>query len=338
MLARHGCPYSVNQMNLSVNISGFGEMLTQGYSASAEELEEIARAPLDELLDTATSIRRRFIPARIELCAIMNAKSGACGENCAYCAQSSHHATGALEYPLIAAEAAMNQARHNGERGVSRFSLVTSGARLSDSEFASITQLYDSTASVSGITLCASLGALNASRAQALKRCGVSFYHHNLETSRRFFPRICTTHSYDSRLESIRAAQNAGLAICSGGIIGMGETMEDRIAMALELRALGVKSIPINILNPVPGTPLAGALPLAEDAILRTVALFRFANPDADIRLAGGRSLLRDRGERALAGPASGMMTGDLLTTAGTGIADDVAMIRRLGLTNAVDI
>lgn len=323
--------YEVNTKNLAADIR-------IGYRADTDDIASIIRAPLDELLAASGSIRRHFLPARIVLCAIMNAKSGACSENCAYCAQSAHHHTSAPEYPLVDCVEALEQARKNRKHGVSRFSLVTSGALLSDTEFSSITRMYDSFASVSGMTLCASLGALDASRAASLKNCCVRFYHHNLETSRAFFPRICTTHDYDSRIATIRTARAAGLDICSGGIIGMGETMEDRIAMAFELRELGVKSIPINILNPVPGTPLAGTPPLAEDEILRTFALFRFINPDADIRFAGGRAQLNDRGERALARPASGMMTGDLLTTAGTGIADDIAMIGRLGFANAIDL
>jgi biotin synthase len=184
-----------------------------------------------------------------------------------------------------------------------------------------------------GISLCASMGLIGYEQLVQLREAGVVRYHCNLETSREFFGKICTTHAFDDKIATIRAAQEAGLFVCSGGIIGMGESWDDRISLALELAGLGVKSIPLNVLMAIPGTPLEGRAPLSEDEILRAVALFRYLNPDADIRLAGGRTLLQNAGEHAFTCGASATITGNMLTTASYSIATDKKMFARLNRT-----
>ena len=184
------------------------------------------------------------------------------------------------------------------------------------------------------IELCASHGIITREQFRRLRKAGVTSYHHNIETSSRFFPKICTTHTYDDRIRTIKIAQEEGLRVCSGGIIGMGEDWQDRLDMAFELQALGIESIPINALMPIPGTPLDKQKPLDSDQILRTIALFRFVNPTANIRLAAGRKLLPENGATAFLHGASASITGNMLTTSGTTIEEDIRMLARLGLSN----
>lgn len=184
------------------------------------------------------------------------------------------------------------------------------------------------------IDLCASHGILSQEQFHRLVQTGVTSYHHNIETSRRYFPQICTSHTYDDRIRTIKAAQAEGLCVCSGGIIGMGETWQDRLDMAFELQGLGIESIPINALMPIPGTGMEGRPSLPPEDILRTIAIFRFINPTANIRLAAGRKLLPDNGKSALLTGASASITGNMLTTSGTTIAEDMEMLAELGLTN----
>ena len=184
------------------------------------------------------------------------------------------------------------------------------------------------------IELCASHGIITREQFRRLRKAGVTSYHHNIETSSRFFPKICTTHTYDDRIRTIKIAQEEGLRVCSGGIIGMGEDWQDRLDMAFELQALGIESIPINALMPIPGTPLEKQKPLDSDQILRTIALFRFVNPTANIRLAAGRKLLPENGATAFLHGASASITGNMLTTSGTTIEEDIRMLARLGLSN----
>lgn len=292
---------------------------------------ELFESPLEELLTEADNLRRRFRDDHFDLCTIINAKSGSCSENCRFCSQSSHYDTFSQTYPLLSEEDILADARHNEAQGVRRYSLVTSGRSLSSQELDRVCGIYESLKRETGLYLCSSHGLLEYDDFVRLRKAGVSRYHNNLETGRRFFPQICTTHSYDDKLRAIREALEAGLEVCSGGIIGLGETVEDRIDMAMDIRDLGIKSVPINILTPIKGTPFENNRPLDEEEILRTIAVFRFILPYADIRLAGGRSLLLDRGEKAFRSGANAAITGDMLTTAGFGTNSDIELVKRLG-------
>lgn len=292
---------------------------------------ELFESPLEELLTEANDIRRRFCADRFDLCTIINAKSGSCSENCRFCSQSSHYMTFSETYPLLSEEEILSDARHNEAQGVRRYSLVTSGKRLSAQELDRVCGIYENLKRETGLYLCSSHGLLEYDDFVRLRESGVSRYHNNLETARRFFPQICTTHSYDDKLRAIKEAMRAGLEVCSGGIIGLGETIEDRIDMALDLRDLGIKSVPVNILTPIKGTPFENNRPLDDEEILRTIAVFRFILPDADIRLAGGRSLLADRGAKAFGSGVNAAITGDMLTTAGLSTKSDIELVKSLG-------
>lgn len=303
----------------------------EGKKLTAEELMELSEAPLDELKKAADDLRREFCTDGFDLCTIINGKSGRCSENCKYCAQSSCYEAKVEEYPLLPLEEIVEEACSNQEKGVIRFSVVTSGRRLSDEEVEYLCHAYQKAGERCGISLCASHGLLTEQQFRKLKEAGVSRYHNNLETSRRFFPQICTTHTYDQKIHAIHLAQKAGMSVCSGGIIGMGESMRDRIDLALELRELGIRSVPVNILNPIAGTPLENQKILEKEEVERTIALFRFALPEASIRLAGGRGLLPDKGRGAFCSGANAAISGDMLTTAGISIETDLKMLKELG-------
>ncbi|MBC6680264.1 biotin synthase BioB [Zhenpiania hominis] len=307
------------------------ETLRNGRLLSAEELNLLAEEPLLQLRQAADSLREIFCGNAFDLCAIINGKSGSCSEDCKYCAQSACYRAEIREYPLLPEEKIMQEAAYHADKGVMRFSVVTSGKRLSETELKILCKTYRRIATKGNLSLCASLGLLSEAQFRRLREAGVSRCHNNLETSESFFPKICTTHRFKDKVRSIQAAQRAGLEVCSGGIIGMGETMKDRIDLALALRNLGIRSVPLNLLNPIPGTPLEHQKPLLPEEVDRTVAIFRFALPDAAIRLAGGRGLLPDRGESAFRSGANAAITGDMLTTGGIGIEADQAMIKKLG-------
>lgn len=303
----------------------------QGGVISRAQALELAEMPLEELCTAADEIRRQFCGNGFDICTIINAKSGKCSENCKFCAQSAHYHTGAEEYPMLHADTIAAQAKRDDERGVLRFSLVTSGKRLTpaevEQECASIRAVREQT----GIAVCISNGLLDEASYRKLKEAGATRVHNNLESSRRFFPSVCTTHTFDEKCAAIRAAQAAGLSVCSGGIVGMGETMEDRIDMVFELRELGVHSIPVNMLNPIPGTPYETLPKLTNDDMCRIVAVFRFLIPEASIRLAGGRGLLPDKGRACFCSGANAAISGDMLTTSGITVETDMAMLRELG-------
>lgn len=296
-----------------------------------EDFSLFLTADLAELCEEADHLREHFCGNRVDLCTIINGKSGRCSEDCKFCAQSAHHPSGCREYAFLDADAIVSDAQQNAAEGVHRYSIVTAGRNLSDQDMEKALQAYRKLHQECSISLCASHGFLKYEQFVALKEAGVNRYHENIETSRRNFPNICTTHTYDDKIESIKLAQKAGFDVCSGGIIGMGETWEDRIDMAVSLSELGIQSIPINALNPIPGTPLASLAPLSEDEILRTIALFRFVNPTAQIRLAAGRALLEQSGKKAFHSGANATITGNMLTTAGTNIQQDKEMLLAMG-------
>lgn len=287
--------------------------------------------PLDGLCACADEIRRHFCGNGFDLCTIVNAKSGRCPENCKFCAQSAHNHTGADEYPLLSADEIVAHAKENARQGVLRYSIVTSGKRLSDGEVDHICAAVRRIRAETPLAVCISGGLLNQAQFARLKDAGVTRVHNNLEASRRFFPFVCTTHTFDDKVAAIHAAQAAGLTVCSGGIMGLGETPADRIDMALTLRELGVKSVPVNLLNPIPGTPFADNPRLTADDLRRIVAVYRFILPDAAIRLAGGRGLLPDKGRSCFLSGANAAISGDMLTTAGITTATDRALLAELG-------
>ena len=296
-----------------------------------EALTALLSSALDALCRAADFLRRGLRGEKVNLCTIISGKSGRCGEDCKYCAQSAFSRTGCEEYSFLDPEVIVAAAKVNEAEGVDRFSIVTSGKALTGADFEKAVRSYERLSSECQIALCASMGFLTAEQFQRLRQAGVTRYHDNIETSRRFFPQICTTHSFDQKLEAIRNAQQAGLSVCSGGIIGMGESWEDRIDMALTLSELGILSIPINVLIPVKGTPMEQRPLLKDEEVLRTVALFRFINPEAHIRLAGGRRILKENGRRCFEAGASAAITGNMLTTGGSTIAQDRAMLIALG-------
>lgn len=310
-----------------------------GYLIFPEEaLELLRQGETDALCEAADRVRRHFMGDKLDTCSIMNARSGRCSEDCKWCSQSAHHKTEIDVYPLTGKAEALRHARDNHDKGVGRFSLVTSGRTMTDAQVDKCAEIYRAIAAEcegfrSGM-LCASMGLLNREQLRKLKDAGVGSYHCNIETAPSFFPKLCSTHTLDEKLRTIGWAREAGMKICSGGIIGMGETAEQRVEMAFALRDMGVASIPVNVLNPIPGTPLENTPPLSDDDILRTFALFRLINPAVYIRFAGGRTLLKPEiQERALRSGVNAAIVGDLLTTIGSGIAQDKEMFTRCGFS-----
>lgn len=302
-----------------------------GYQMTKQEALSLYDAPLAELCFAANELREHFRGSTFDLCTIINGKSGRCSENCKYCAQSVHYCTDIEEYPLLDEDSILKEALYNQNKGVHRYSIVSSGRTLSDVELTLICEHYRALRNNCTISLCASHGLLSLEQFKQLKAAGVTRYHNNLETSRRYFPEICTTHTYDDKITTIKNALAAGLEVCSGGIMGLGETWEDRIDMALDLRSLGIKSIPVNILNPIKGTPLATLPKLTSEDVQRIVATYRFILPTVTIRLAGGRGLLPDKGKAVFQSGANAAISGDMLTTSGISISDDLAMLNELG-------
>lgn len=303
-----------------------------GGSVTRDEALALADEPLDDLTAAADEIREKMCGNRFDMCTIVNGKCGRCPEDCKYCAQSVHYHTACQDtYPLLATEVLLEGARRNQEQGVLRYSIVTSGKRLSDAEVEQVCGSIREIRRQIGIEVCVSFGFLDEEQFQKIKAAGASRVHCNLETSRNYFPQVCTTHTYDEKVAVLRAAKSAGLSICSGGIMGLGETMEDRIDMALALRDFGVKSVPVNLLNPIKGTPYERNRILSNDELCRIVAVFRFIIPDGDIRLAGGRGLVGDKGARCFKSGANAAISGDMLTTAGVTVATDMALVEGLG-------
>ena len=296
-----------------------------------EDLSFLKDCPLEELKTGADKIRKALVGDRVDLCTIIAGKSGNCGENCKFCAQSAHNHTDCEVYSLLSYDRILEEAKSNEEEGVDRFAIVISGHGPSDEDFEKLIDIYKGLRKELKMSLCASLGFLTQEQFDRLYEAGVRSYHNNIETSRRFFKHICTTHTFDDKIANIKRAKKAGLSVCSGGIIGMGETMDDRIDMAVELSELEISSIPINSLIPIPKTPLENLPTLTEDEILRTVALFRYINPKSNIRLGAGRKLITENGVTAFKGGASATITGNMLTTSGSTIKSDREMLTKLG-------
>ena len=318
-----------------MNIAKLTDQIIAGHRIKrGDDLSFFLTAPLAELQEGALRLQDHFCGKHIDFCTIINGRSGRCGENCKYCAQAACHHTDIDEYDFLPKEEIIRNAKANQDAGANRFAIVTSGRALVGKDFDRAIDTYEEMKQELTIDLCASHGLLTREQLHRLFAAGVTSYHHNIETSRRFFPQICTSHTYDDRIHTIKMAQAEGFCVCSGGIIGMGETWEDRLDMAISLQELGIESIPINTLMAIPGTEMEGRPQLPAEDVLRTIAFFRFINPTANIRLAAGRKVLPQNGATAFRAGASASITGNMLTTSGTTIKEDMAMLKELGLTN----
>jgi biotin synthase len=314
--------------------NGLAERVLGGHEVTAEEALAVLRSSDDELLNVlqaAFRLRARFHGREVRIHVLRNAKSGLCPEDCGFCSQSVRNHSGVSRYQLQSVEDLVEGAREAHRMGAVKYCMVTSTRGPSPRELDLICEAVRRIKAEIPIRVCTSLGLLEEGQAEQLAVAGVDRFNHNLETSRRFFPEICTTHSFDDRIRTVERARAAGMEGCCGGIMGMGETDEDRVALALELRALEVESIPVNFLDPRPGTPLAARRRLSPHDCLRALAMFRFVNPSRDIRIAGGRETsLRALQPLALY-PANSLFCAGYLTTPGQGHEADIRMIEDAG-------
>lgn len=312
-------------------VNALKDRVLSGKMIDKEEAMALMKAPFDELCGAAEEIRKYFCGNGFDLCSITNGKCGRCSEDCKFCAQSAHYDTDIDIYPLKSGEEMAEEAARSASQGILRFSIVTSGRSLSSEEIDSVCESIREIKKKADIEVCVSLGLTDEDDFRRIKEAGASRVHCNLETSRNFFPSICTTHTYDDKIRTLKAARAAGLSICSGGIMGTGESPEDRIDMAFTLKDLGVKSVPVNFLSPIKGTPLENNKSLSDYEKHRIIAIYRFIIPDASIRLAGGRGSMADKGEGCFRSGANAAISGDMLTTAGITAATDIALIRSMG-------
>lgn len=313
-----------------MDIKALYDRVIGGYLIRREEALFLYKEDLVDLTRYADMIRDHFCGNQFDMCTIINGKSGLCSENCKFCAQSSHYNTGSKVYSLLSEEEILADAKKNADQGVMRYSIVTAGRSLSDGEVDRMCQIIRRIKEEVHISVCVSFGLLKEAQFRRLKEAGAERVHNNLEASENFFPSVCTSHSFSDKVQAIRAAQAAGLDVCSGGIMGLGEGIEDRIDMALSLRDLGIESIPVNMLNPIPGTPMEKYESLDEKEMQRIIAVYRFILPKAFIRLAGGRGLMRDKGKACFMSGANAAISGDMLTTAGITVDKDKKLLEEL--------
>lgn len=314
------------EKNLSAKeLEEITERVLAGGRVSREEALKLYSYPdIDALCDAADRICRAKMGRDVDSCSIVNARSGLCSEDCKWCAQASRHHTGCNTYNFIDEEEMMAAARHNEREGIRRFSLVTSGRKVSGEDLDRFCDLIRRLSRETNLYLCASMGLLGEEEMKKLADAGIKRYHCNMETADSHFSSLCTTHTPDEKRATIRAARKAGLDVCSGGILGMGETAGQRVEFAFGLADLDVDSVPVNILNPIKGTPLADQPLISEEEIIRSVAMMRFVLPDKAMRFAGGRMRLsRESMLRMLRGGVNGVLMGDMLTTVSNQIADD---------------
>jgi biotin synthase len=310
-----------------------GGQITRAEAMRLFELE--AATDIFDLLSWANRIRERFKGNKVHLCSIVNAKAGNCSENCSFCAQSSHHQTGSPKYGFVDPEPVLQATEEAERHGVTAVGLVAAWKGLNEGPILDeVCDRIREMAAGGKARPDASLGIIRSQKvADRLKEAGLECYGHNLESSQRFFPSHCTTHTYEDRLGTIQFLKQAGIKICSGGIIGMGETREDRCDLAFALRAVGANVVPINILNPIPGTPFESRPPLPPWEILKTIACFRFILPRQEIMIAGGRTVnLRDLQSMVFLAGASALMVGNYLTTLNQPVEKDLQMLKDLGL------
>ncbi len=319
---------------LNERIADLAQAVLSGTDLSREQarsLAEVAGEDLYDLFYWSNKIRLRKVGTAVNCCSIVAGKAGACGQDCAFCSQSGHYRTHVDGMAVLDGDTIVGAAADAAGRGATCFGLVNSGLGPSDDEIEQFAGALQRIRSDVPVDLCASLGVLNDAQARRLADLGVQKYNHNLQTSRRFFSQICSTHTYGQRVETIRALRRAGIRACCGGLFGMGETWEDRVDLALELRSLDVDTVPINFLIPIAGTPLEGQDSLSTMECLKIIALYRFLLPDKTIMICGGREgHLRDLQSWIFLAGANGLLIGNYLTTTGRGAADDVRMVRDL--------
>lgn len=294
-----------------------------------EELLKLYNEDLDTLLETAS----KYIKKDIEFCSLINARNGKCSQNCKYCAQSSHYCTNIESYPLVPLEEVKKIALEAKSHKASRFAIVTSGKTPDESDFDTILKMIEEVNKIDGLKSCASIGILNEEQAKKLSEIGLKRFHHNINTSKSYYPSVCTTHSWDDRLNTCKLVKKYGMELCCGVILGMGESVEQRIKMALELAEIQPDSIPINILMPIPETPFENYHDkIDEENVLRTLAIFKIANPNSILRFCGGRMRLSEENQRkALNSCVEGIMVGNYLTTVGKAPEEDLKTVQELG-------
>lgn len=318
----------------------FDRKITELAEKIIQERSEISGSDLSYLISLTGSQLLDFIVCAGKIrdfykkdywfsCSIVNAKSGLCTEDCTYCAQSGYHSTGVSVYPMMEQKEMVKSALRMEAGGATHFSMVTSGFSPTSGDLDTICSTAEEIREKTGLNVCASLGTLTEGVARILRDAGVENYHHNLETAQSHFPRICTTHEYSHDIETVKIAKKAGFTVCSGGILGLGESWEQRVELAETLKALDVDTIPINFLNPVPGTKLADSQLVKPFDALKSIALFRFINPDKNITICGGREItLQDFQSWIYLAGANALMGGDYLTTKGRNIKTDMAMLQ----------
>lgn len=309
--------------------------ILSGKELSSEEarlLLDTRQEELPFLMHAADTVRRRFCGNKMDFCSLINAKSGLCSEDCKFCAQSSIYKTGCEVYPLVGVEKMVREAEMAKKAGATNFCIVISGERPTRKEFDKIKKAIERITKEVGIKVDCSLGSLEHGMMKELKKLGIDRYNHNLETSENFYKNICTTHPYKNRLSMVGILKDVGLNPCCGGIIGLGESEDDRIALVFALKSLGVTCVPVNILNSRKGTPLEEVEQLSPFEILKTIAVFRLVLPMATIKVAGGREhALRDLQAMAFMAGANGMIIGGYLTTRGRSVEKDLQMAKDLG-------
>lgn len=314
-------------------IEALKQRVLQGEELTQDEALWLLHMPeKEELYEAAGAITRHFGKPAFNPCSIINARAGQCSENCKWCAQSGHYHTDSDVHGIVSAEQVLAQAQYDERKGVKRFCQVTSGRSVKGAALRKICDNYRELRRHTNLFLCGSLGLLNRDELQQLWEAGMRRYHCNLEAAPSYFGEVCTTHTIEEKIQTLKWAREVGFELCSGGIIGMGETEEQRIELALKLREVRPESIPINILAPIKGTPLADIPPISDEEILTTVAIFRFLHPKAELRFAGGRARLsRDVQLKALGIGINAAVVGDLLTTVGSKIDEDRRLAEEAG-------
>lgn len=300
-----------------------------------QELLRLYNLDLDELLKLSS----KYVKDEIEFCSLINARNGKCSQNCKYCAQSSHYRTHIDSYPLVKIEEVRKAALDAKSHKASRFAIVTSGKTPDESDFDKMLEMIKEINKIEGLNSCASIGILNEEQAKKLAQSGLKRFHHNINTAKSYYPEVCTTHTWQDRQDTCKLVKKYGMELCCGVILGMGESVEQRVEMALELAEIQPNSIPINILMPIPETPFENYLDkIDEENVLRTLAIFKIANPNSILRFCGGRMRLSEENQRkALNTCVEGIMVGNYLTTIGKNPDEDIKTVEELGKTIATN-
>lgn len=304
-------------------------------SLTKEQYLELWNKPLDELIEISSSITKANFTNEIESCSILSAKTGACSENCKYCAQSQHNHAEIECHPLLDVETVVKAALSAKENGATRFGIVTSGKAPTKKEFETLLEMIRAVSAIDGLECCLSLGILSEEQVIQIKEAGVTRFNHNINTSERYYSEICSTHKFEDRLNTVKLLRKHGIDVCCGVILGMGETVEDRIDMAFTLREIKPATVPINVLNPIKGTPLEDYIDkISEEDILKSICLFRMILPHTLLKYAGGRTLRlsRENQKLGLIAGINSMMVGNYLTTKGSDMEDDRKMLKEVDL------